>query len=59
MNVLNRIAVVLGARKRCDRVEMPIGLELSDGDRAAIYGWPDIYAKEELRLDEQVRNDKR
>lgn len=24
------------------RIELPIGDELSDGDRAAIYGWPDV-----------------
>lgn len=59
MDVMKGIAALFGAVKRVCKVEQPIGLELSDGDRAALYGWPDVYAKEELRLNEQVRNDKR
>lgn len=30
---------------RIDR--LPICLELSDGDRAALYGWPDRYANDD------------
>lgn len=26
--------------------QLPIGLELSDGDRAALYGWPDMFVHE-------------
>ena len=26
---------------------LPVGLEISDGDRAALYGWPDITVEEE------------
>ena len=25
---------------------LPVGLELSDGDRARLYGWPDCYVQE-------------
>ena len=28
---------------------LPVGLELSDGDRAALYGWPDYYVQEVIR----------
>ena len=28
---------------------LPVGLELSDGDRAALYGWPDYYVQEIIR----------
>ena len=27
---------------------LPVGLELSDGDRAALYGWPDKFVNEVL-----------
>ena len=26
--------------------QLPVGLELSDGDKAALYGWPDLYVEE-------------
>ena len=25
---------------------LPIGMELSDGDKAALYGWPDRFVKD-------------
>ena len=25
---------------------LPIGLEISDGDRALLYGWPDLFVHE-------------
>ena len=28
--------------------QLPVGLELSDGDRAALYGWPDKFVQEVL-----------
>ncbi len=28
---------------------LPVGLELSDGDRAALYGWPDCTVQEVTR----------
>ena len=31
---------------------LPVGLELSDGDRAALYGWPDYRVEE---VDHEVR----
>ena len=26
---------------------LPVGMELSDGDRAALYGWPDRYVNDD------------
>ena len=26
--------------------QLPVGLELSDGDKAALYGWPDKFVQE-------------
>lgn len=31
---------------------LPVGLELSDGDRAALYGWPDCRVEE---VDHEMR----
>ena len=31
---------------------LPVGLELSDGDRAALYGWPDYRVEE---VDHEMR----
>ena len=31
---------------------LPVGLELSDGDRAALYGWPDCRVEE---VDHEIR----
>ena len=30
---------------------LPVGMELSDGDKAALYGWPDKTIKEVMRYD--------
>ena len=43
MNILTRILTALTGRKKSYKLDMPVGLELSDGDRAAIYGWPDEF----------------
>ena len=31
---------------------LPVGLELSDGDRATLYGWPDCTVQEVYNLEE-------
>lgn len=46
MKIFEWLAGLLVERKRSYRLELPIGLEVSDGDRAAIYGWPDKYTDE-------------
>ena len=46
MNILPRILTALTGRKKSYKLDMPVGLELSDGDRARIYGWPDNFVKE-------------
>ena len=38
MALIRRILAVLSGRKRAYNIELPIGLELSDGDRVTIYG---------------------
>ncbi len=35
---------------------LPVGLELSDGDRAALYGWPDYYVQE-ITIHDDVKED--
>ena len=30
---------------------LPVGMELSDGDKAALYGWPDKTIKDVMRYD--------
>ena len=57
MNILK--AHLFGRKKKCYRVELPIGLELSDGDRAMIYGWPDKYTSEVGIENERDSNDTR
>ena len=43
MNMLKRIIERFSNKRKVYKIELPIGLEISDGDRAAIYGWPDSY----------------
>lgn len=46
MNILRDLLVRIVLKRKGYRIELPVGLELSDGDRAAIYGWPDRYVEE-------------
>ena len=46
MNILTRILSALAGRKKGYKLELPVGFELSDGDRARIYGWPDKFVEE-------------
>ena len=48
MKMLLKILRKLSRRKVYRIIRLPVGLELSDGDRAALYGWPDKTV-EELR----------
>lgn len=43
---LARVISETRTEARRHRIELSIGLELPDRDRAAIYGWPDRYVKE-------------
>ena len=46
MHILDILIAGIKGKHKVYRIELPIGLELSDGDRAAIYGWPDKYTDE-------------
>ena len=46
MNTLRKIIAAFFTRKKAYRLELPIGLELSDGDRANLYGWPDLFIQD-------------
>ena len=45
------IAAVLRKKRRAYWLELPVGDELSDGDRAKIYGWPDVYVSSDEKRD--------
>ena len=41
MSLIHRLIEKMKGKPKVYRIELPIGNQLSDGDRAAIYGWPD------------------
>ncbi len=42
MKLKDWLQSALKSEKKVYKVELPVGDELSDGDRALIYGWPDM-----------------
>ena len=46
MNLIYRLIELLGGRRKAYYIELPIGNEISDIDRAAIYGWPDFSVRD-------------
>lgn len=45
MNIFRMLLAAMTGEQKVYRIELPIGNELSDGDRALIYGWPDEYVR--------------
>ena len=46
MHILDSLIAGIKGERKIYRIELPIGDEVSDGDRAAIYGWPDKHTDE-------------
>ena len=46
MNLIYRLIELLRGRRKAYYIELPIGNEISDIDRAAIYGWPDFSVRD-------------
>ena len=46
MSLIHRLIEKMKGKPKVYRIELPIGDELSDGDRAAIYGWPDFLVRD-------------
>ena len=46
MSLIHRLIEKWKGKPKVYRIELPIGDELSDGDRAAIYGWPDFLVRD-------------
>ena len=46
MDLLHKLIAAVKGEPKVYRIELPIGNELSDGDRAMIYGWPDEYVRD-------------
>mgnify|MGYP006872994702 FL=1 len=46
MNTLRKLLDAFSLKKKAYRLELPIGLELSDGNRANLYGWPDLFIQD-------------
>ncbi len=42
MHLIHRLIEAFKDKPKAYHIELPIGNQLSDGDRAIIYGWPDL-----------------
>ena len=42
MHLIHRLIEAFKGKPKVYHIELPIGNQLSDGDRAIIYGWPDL-----------------
>ena len=46
MHLIHKLIEKIKGKPKVYRIELPIGNQLSDGDRAAIYGWPDYFVRD-------------
>ncbi len=46
MHIIHKLIEKIKGKPKVYRIELSIGNQLSDGDRAAIYGWPDYLVRD-------------